>query len=213
MNKPRTILAVSITALLAGCVITQPPPPTNPQAQRRTEQPPQPSANEEMPANTLTKGHVTLKDEETGQFIADGDIRIIERWGSINVFQGSAFTCAPTNGLVDFEGFQGKGVPNYTTLEFIPPERWKVVDGNFYIVSEFVQTGPLTTQNILTGGPVKIQFNQEKSITRASVIKLPKGEHILFGYKVAVQGSNGQVKFRLGKIVEHENCQIVSSVN
>ncbi len=229
MKKILTIVLVVASATLANAQAAEEtnPPSLSLQAPRRVEQLSQPSgtavfkgedgealqlqpaADEERPVNTLTKGHITLTDNETGQTIADGDIKIIERWGSINVIQGSVFTCAPTNGMVNFGDFQGKGKPTYATLEFVPPNRWKVLDANFYVVSEFVQTGPLTTQNILTGGPVKIDFINDKSITRASMIAVPKGNHTLFGYKVVVPSdNNGQVTFRLGKILSYENCQI-----
>jgi ankyrin repeat protein len=165
----------------------------------------QPPADEKMPVNTLTEGHVTLRDNDTGQLIADGKIKIIEQWGSINVFQGSVFHCAPINGLVDFKG-QGTGTQTYAVLEFIPPARWKALDSNFYILTEI--TGSITAQTLASGAGLKTQFPLEKSITRASAVILPAGEHTLFGYKVVVPDNNGRVTFRLGKIIAHENCEV-----
>jgi hypothetical protein len=170
----------------------------------------QPSSDEGMPDNTLTKGDVTLTDDVSGKVIAEGKIKIVEAWGCINIIQGATFSCTPTADPVDFGKISPKGTPTYATLEFIPPDRWKAMDTNLYIISELVQTGPLTTQNILSGGPIQPSFNLEKSITRASIIALPKGKHIIFGYKIAVTEPTGLVTFRLGKIVAHKNCQILS---
>lgn len=235
MNHTRSILTVALATLLTGCVAPQPQAPsrpparTTPQVQRRMEPPSQPSgtavfkaqngqpfqlepaADEETPVNTLTKGTVTLRDKETGQMQVDPQIKIVERWGAVNGLRDITFVCSPTNGQVSFTAVKDK-VPTYATLQFLPPDRWKILDGHFYFLTELVQTGALTTQSILGKGPspVGVTINDERSITRASVVNVPEGEYMLFGYKIQVPSQSGRVTFRLGKIITHENCRIVS---
>lgn len=238
--KTQGVLTVLFVCIVGGCESPQISPPiANRQESVQPVMKPQPSVSQpvqeqpsstvhfqgqdgqpfqiqqpeedDTPTNTATRGHATLKNDKTGQIIADGDIKTVERWGSVNASKGAIFTCAPTQGQVSFGESKSKTTPIYAALEFSPPDQWKTLDDNFYILSEFVQTGPLTVQDLAgKGEAVQLVFNLERSITRASVLTLPKGEHILFGYRINVQDTSGQITFRLGKVIAHENCQVTS---
>jgi ankyrin repeat protein len=123
--------------------------------------------------------------------VAQGNVTQAADFMTIKGHKGASFTHRPSATALPAEAYSKDTVGDFARIEFEAGDRWTLKDGNFF----FILTVPDSA-----GGEVVVDL--DKSLARASLIKLPKGTYTLWGYTLTVVKPTGTVKFAHGKIIE-----------
>ncbi|MGA2989947.1 MAG: hypothetical protein ABSD88_05680, partial [Candidatus Korobacteraceae bacterium] len=105
--------------------------------------------------------------------------------------EGACFAHKPSADALPPEAYSKDGVAQFAEIELGDGNRWTLRDQKFLFILEVPN---LNRPEILIA--------LDKSLARASLIKLPKGTYTLWSYTVTVEKPTGTVKFAHGKIVE-----------
>jgi hypothetical protein len=139
-------------------------------------------------------GSGALKNEK-GDVIAEGKLGTTEDWLSMSGKEGTTFKFGEYGGPV--ESAWGNLKPGeFATLELTNTDEWRIEDARFSFLLEVRQLGRAT-----------LFVRLPESIVRASIIKLPKGDVVLFGYRIAASEDGATVKFQHGAVIECQGCK------
>lgn len=149
----------------------------------------------------VTGGTIVLKNEKV-EVIAEGSLIQMGPFLAIPSKEHITFMHNPRRTNIKFDGMQEPS--EFVTVEFGEDGHWMVASGRLFIL---FQRGGVTTR-VMAGLEAPCKIDLDVSLARASLVKLPKGNHILFGFNLKALEEGGSAKFVNGKIVERHNVLV-----
>lgn len=144
----------------------------------------------------VKSGKGELKNEK-GDDLARGQLETVEDLIAVKAIKGARFEFAPTPESVLIKKWGAEKPKSKAVLTFTADNKWSVDSKDFY----FLMKGTGTFSSLL-------HILVAESILRSSVIKLPKGDIQLFGFKINAPGEGAEVTFEHGEVVAHTKCAV-----
>jgi len=141
-------------------------------------------------------GTGVLKNEK-GEVVAEGALKTEGGVLILRAKKGSAFAHRAATAPFAEDAFPKDPPRVFAEIEVTESTSWLIKDANFVFVLE------IPALNV-----PRIEVQLDKSLARAAVISLPKGNHTLWGYTVKVGEGGGTIKFQHGAIVEGKNAEV-----
>lgn len=153
--------------------------------------------NQKVLSYDILYGTGILKNEK-GDLIAKGSFSAKENLIAIPALAKSVFKYKPSNKKLKHK-WSNKKPSVFASLSYNDKsDEWTINDDKFSFLMEMYE---LSRTALYTRLP--------ESIVRSSIVKLPKGSFILFGYKVVVPKDGAILKFEQGKVIESSGCEVI----
>lgn len=146
---------------------------------------------------TSVDGDLAIENQK-GEIIAEGKAEIEEGCIALRGKKGASFEYDSQTSKMDLRKWSDKEPGKFAKIS-MTKNQWTIGNDNFFFLMHDQVMGR-TTEILLP-----------ESITRASILTLPKGNHELFGYKIKAMKDGARVKFLRGIIVECNDCNILES--
>lgn len=155
--------------------------------------------------NKVTGGTGTIKNKK-GNIVAEGRLSTVEGILSLVGKKGTSFKYVPQIKRVSGKDKVGsviwseEGPTKFSRVSFGRGGNWTLKDDGFHFL-----IGPMP---MLHDPEFSIDLMVSESLVRATIIELPIGEHVMFGYKINALQDGATVTFAHGSITEQTNCKV-----
>ena len=147
------------------------------------------------PGRALTaEGRGNLKNH-SGEIVADDVLLNVDSHVAMRAVRGAHFGYTPTRLSVPHS--VGEESPTLAAVTFDGLHQWTLEDDNFLFLMDIEGFFSVSVQVLLP-----------ESLSRASLIKFPAGEYVIFGYKVRAARSGARVAFVRGIAFDCVGCSV-----
>ncbi|MFA4944985.1 MAG: hypothetical protein WC789_09830 [Lentisphaeria bacterium] len=144
----------------------------------------------------VSGGTGVLKNEK-GEVVAEGTLKTVEGCLTLAGKKGSTFAYKASAEAFANDAFPKEPPTAFAEVEYTEAGTWVTKDAKFLFVLEVPA---------LNAPQVKVEL--DKSLARASIIALAKGNYTLWGNVIEVGEGGGSVKVQGGSVVESKNAKV-----